>query len=35
MDAMQKYEKSVLETVMHAPSAKRLKVVAGGAPENK
>lgn len=35
MDAMQKYEKSVLETVMHVPGAKRSKVVASGAPETK
>ncbi|KAG2580941.1 hypothetical protein PVAP13_6KG004900 [Panicum virgatum] len=35
VDGMQKYEKSVLQSVMHVPGAKRSKVLAGGAPENK
>ncbi|CAO2205441.1 unnamed protein product [Urochloa humidicola] len=33
LDGMQKYEKSVLDAVMHG--SKRSKVLAGGAPENK
>jgi len=35
VDGMQKYEKSILQSVMHVPGAKRLKVLAGSAPENK
>ncbi|CAO2169884.1 unnamed protein product [Urochloa humidicola] len=35
IDGMQKYEKSVLEAVRHAPVAKRSKLLAVGAPENK